>query len=665
MKGEHPFPYVGSGTAAARKHMELWVCFRDDVPKKARAEIQANVPAVVGEYFNWFDRVLVFGHDSDSLQWVVRAAYDGVVDETDDHEADDELPSAAMWKAFNTDIDKWLLDVHARFPVALFVKPIDEEYSTDTDAWHDWSCERIPTDVLPVVNELGKKHEPVGTYLAQTWRSWVEDQPYERQKELVAALTDAAKAELRKRKVLFTPTEKAPEPRKPELDEAERIWRQCAAELQPMPRGMRLEDAFTAKMIERGFDPAHSLWNHHSALVQAKRLEDAVALSRAALASGVEFPTHWWTALAENLVAMKKLEEAADAVVEVVANLESYKSEMLRAAMKWHAAASEPLVEAMLFHAGRAWFTSWSYEFTKTEAKRFADKPEDLSEQFIAWMARWCAEKYWTDLSRLPRIGHWLVWFKTIGTTAVGELVGRVEAERDRRVALRKALEAATDEASAQAIVDQMLLHADPEDASRAFHLIRAVAPLAVHALLVGTITSEGRCHYRYPRGQRVDAIICLTWLALNTPALADRIEEAYEIGRGYMLVNNAALHFNLACCAARLGRRTDALGHVARSLALDFPTPEQIHDDNDLAPLRGDPAFEQIFIADAARRAAPTPVHDDDVIDEKPVKKKPPRKKAAKPKPAPKKPAAKKPAAKKPAGKKKPAPAKKSPKRR
>ncbi|MFN0251945.1 MAG: TPR end-of-group domain-containing protein [Kofleriaceae bacterium] len=655
MDGNHPFPYVGSGIAAARKHMELWVCFRDDVPKAARKAIEAKVPEVVGGYFNWFDRVFVFGHDDDSLQWVVRAAYADAHDEADEHEADDEMPSDAMWKAFNADIDKWLLDVHAKHPVAVFVKPIDEEYSTSTDAWHDWSCERIPTAVLPVVNQLGKKHEPVATYLAQMWRSWALDQPFERQQELVAALTDAARAELRKRKVLFVPKTKPPEPKQPTLDEAEKIWRQCAADLAPMPRGMRLEDAFTAKMIERGFDPSFSLWNHHTALEQAKRTGDAIALGRAAIASGVEFPTHWWTSLADNLLDQRRIEDAADAVTEVVANLESYSAGMLRVAMKWHAAASEPLVEAMLYHAGREWFSSWTSEFTKDQAKKYGVRPPDLSAQFIAWMVRWCGEKYFRELTTLPRIGHWLVWFDKVGKSIAGELASRVEAERDRRVAMRAALEAAPDEATAQALVDQMLAFADPEDASAMFHKIRTNAPLAAYAYLVGTITSEGRNHYRYPRGQRVDAIVCLTYLTLNNPPLASKIEEAYEIGRGYMLVNNASLQFNLACCAARLDRRTDALGHVARSLALDFPNPQQIHDDNDLVPLLGDPAFEQIFVADAARRAAPKPDDDDDVVDERTIKKakKPVAKKPVAKKPAAKKPAAKKPVAKKPAVKK------------
>src|SRR5882672_2966516 len=101
----HPFPYVGSGTAAARKHMELWVCFRDVVPKSARKEIEDAVPDVVGGYFEWIDRVLVFGHGDDSLQWIVRAAYAHVTDEAAEHEDDPEMPSDAMWKAFNADID--------------------------------------------------------------------------------------------------------------------------------------------------------------------------------------------------------------------------------------------------------------------------------------------------------------------------------------------------------------------------------------------------------------------------------------------------------------------------------------------------------------------------------------------------------------------------------
>ena len=130
--------------------MSCMVCFEKPVPKQARAALEKGVPSPLAGYFDWKDKQLVFGNDDDSLQWVVRATYDHVRDEDDEYEPDPELPSEAMWKEFNGELDKWLLGVHSKHPIALVIKPIDEEYSTATDAWHDWSCERIPSHVLPL-----------------------------------------------------------------------------------------------------------------------------------------------------------------------------------------------------------------------------------------------------------------------------------------------------------------------------------------------------------------------------------------------------------------------------------------------------------------------------------------------------------------------------------
>jgi hypothetical protein len=88
---------------------------------------------------------------SDALQWGVRAQYDGVRDD-------------AMWNSSNAELDRWLLDVHANHPVSLFVKPIDDEYPTEIDAWHDWSCERVPTEALPIIAALGKQQASVATH---------------------------------------------------------------------------------------------------------------------------------------------------------------------------------------------------------------------------------------------------------------------------------------------------------------------------------------------------------------------------------------------------------------------------------------------------------------------------------------------------------------------
>ncbi|MEZ4362761.1 MAG: hypothetical protein R3B48_21400 [Kofleriaceae bacterium] len=607
-----PFLYVGSGIAAARKAMECWVCFREDVPEAERAHLEAGVPRVLAGYFRWFDRVLVFGHGDDSLQWAVRAAYDHVEDE--EHDPGPELPSTAMWRAFNDELDAWLHQVHAEHPVALFIKPIDEEYSTDVDEWHAWSCERIPTEALPIVEALGKPHQGVATYLAQMWRTWAKLQPFARQQELVAALSDEARARLKARKALFTPKPAPPEPVLPTLEQAEELWRQAADALEPQPRGLRLEDAFELALHARGFDREHSLINHLVALIEAGRHGDAIELARAALASGVEFPTHWYGRLIDSLVALGRVHEAAFEMPFLVAALESYHPEMLVSAMGFHRAANEPAVEAMLFHAGKTWFSTFTYHFTKAESKRFGDKPKDLATQFAAWFIGWCGI-HLVPVTQ-PRLGHFLVWFKEVGVKAFGDFPARFEQERDHRVKLRAALDDAPDEEAAHALITELLPSADTEDASRAFHRIRERAPLAAYRYLLGTLRNERRNFYRYASGQRVDAVVSAMYLTLNVPELAEKLEEAYAIGRGYTLVNNAALHFNLACCAARLGERAQALEHVARALALNWPNPQQIHDDNDLASLRGDPAFEAIFEADATRRATSKPASDEDDED-------------------------------------------------
>jgi hypothetical protein len=596
----HPFPYVGSGVAEARRAMECWLCFRDEVPPGARKQVERGIPGPLTGYLRWFERVLVFGNDDDSLQEAVRATYDGLAGGI--RKVKPGVPSRKMWRAFNADLDGWLLGVHARHPIALFVKPIEPD-ATSADAWHDWSCEHIPDLALPTIAELGEPHADVGDYLAQVWRAWAEGRPFEHQRALMAALNDTARTELAKRKALFTPMQAPPAPSAPSLEQSETLWRRCADALEPMPRGPRLEDAFTTALIEHGLDPAHSLTCHLDALRDAERHAEAVALARAALDSGVEEPTHWYSARIDSLIALGRTDEAAEEMPNLVGTLESYSPGTLVAAMTYHRATNETATVSMLYHAGKQWFTSFASYFGRADAAGFGAKPPDLSRQFAAWLTGWCAGEYF-DLATQPRLGHFLAWFEKIGASAFGPWVARFEAERERRVALHQALETAASETAAQALVDQLLPSAETEDAARAFHPLRERAPLAAYRYLVGAIRNERRCFYRYPRGGRVDAVVSAMYLALNVPELAERLEETYGIARGYLQVANAALHFNLACCACRLGRRADALGHIARALALDWPDPRRMHDDGDLAPLRGDAAFEQIFFADATRRA-------------------------------------------------------------
>jgi tetratricopeptide (TPR) repeat protein len=55
---------------------------------------------------------------------------------------------------------------------------------------------------------------------------------------------------------------------------------------------------------------------------------------------------------------------------------------------------------------------------------------------------------------------------------------------------------------------------------------------------------------------------------------------------------DNASLHYNLGCFAARAGRRDDALAHLRTAFAANPKTREWAVDDEDLAELRKDPDY-------------------------------------------------------------------------
>jgi len=69
-------------------------------------------------------------------------------------------------------------------------------------------------------------------------------------------------------------------------------------------------------------------------------------------------------------------------------------------------------------------------------------------------------------------------------------------------------------------------------------------------------------------------------------------------------------------------------LAFRARALELGFEHPQQIHDDNDLEPLRGDPVFEGLFVT----KPTPKSATQKTTGKKRPAKKKPAKKAAAKP---------------------------------
>jgi tetratricopeptide (TPR) repeat protein len=68
---------------------------------------------------------------------------------------------------------------------------------------------------------------------------------------------------------------------------------------------------------------------------------------------------------------------------------------------------------------------------------------------------------------------------------------------------------------------------------------------------------------------------------------VAEQVLDEYE--------GNGLAHFNIACMQSLLGRKEEALDHLAAALEAAPPLVENARTDEDFAPIRDDPRFEQL----------------------------------------------------------------------
>jgi tetratricopeptide (TPR) repeat protein len=93
------------------------------------------------------------------------------------------------------------------------------------------------------------------------------------------------------------------------------------------------------------------------------------------------------------------------------------------------------------------------------------------------------------------------------------------------------------------------------------------------------------------PRGWELWTPLAPLYDAGEYAEVADRLRVAVEQHPRYGL-----LFFNLACCESRIGRTGEALEHLRRAIALSEEFREFARDDPDLAPIRGQPTFEELI---------------------------------------------------------------------
>jgi hypothetical protein len=134
------FPYIGHGVAVAREKMTCLACFQDVVPGAKQRLLEQGLPLVLAESVVWDGVFLTVSGFASRLGAEVVAKY-----------------GKDPWKAFNAGIDEWITAVHAKAPLRFFLKMTDDDEASATDAWHDWSCAKIP-ELLADAALLKKDH---------------------------------------------------------------------------------------------------------------------------------------------------------------------------------------------------------------------------------------------------------------------------------------------------------------------------------------------------------------------------------------------------------------------------------------------------------------------------------------------------------------------------
>jgi tetratricopeptide (TPR) repeat protein len=555
----YAFPYVGHGTAAARKHMECTVVFTTDVQAAERTKWAEALPDVMTDFARWQGRVLTFGNMG-SLQWAVRAAYDHVSDPDSAFEDDPELPSPAQWRAFNGDIDEWLMAVHDAHPVALFVKPIDTEYGTDTDAWHEWTMERAATDVVPILEAAGDACTEVCEYVTALWQA--------RQDALDAPAQEPG----------------------PTLAESAALLEALLAD----DTGERLEDRYTRVFAERNSETEYSLLGYFHALVEAGRPEDAIALCHVVLEAGPVYPSHWWPALADLLTVQGRLAEAEAAVREVVWYLESYSPENLVVCMDYHRATGEHDKEAVAFFAGTKLFSTFNYCVTKERAAGYgtSPKPKQVKHDYALWVNGWIGDRLVPR--EIKRIGHWLVLFGKLGSDVFAEVEKQIAAERDRRIQLRAQICEATNPAEVSRLARLLCeVPADADDMLRCAYAIHAAFPNEAFALYEHGLACEGTSGHQGTAFHRCANNIL--WQCAQSDELLKRADRALALatpwGRRW-----PSIYHNAAVVSAKLGRRDDVFRYIRLALDNDYDAADKLEADADFAGFHDDPEFAKLF---------------------------------------------------------------------
>jgi hypothetical protein len=549
---------------------------------------------------------------------VVAATYPGGGPRADQGEATD-----AQWKAFNDEIDAYLAHVHAASPIAVVIRPIDDEYSTELSPWHAWSCRELPRFLPFLAAALSKK--AASWYLrhaCELWREWLAELALDEQKQIIAALDADARAVLKQHGGV--PKPRAPQRKsdpEPTLDEQKRAW---AA----IPRDADAIAAFAAAFQHLWFvgDDKWELLRFVGALAYDGRSPEHDALlvevvQRALGSPACEWPdTHWRPDLVEALVRLGRVDEARREIARVAAGANSYSSGNWVAMLRFLDATGRGEDADAMFRVANRYVTGFD------EDRKVAKAPHDQKERAARVLLELAAPVL-DDLSALDEeaLSHFAFLFgdlvdESVAGEALGEASKRARAEqgarRERRIADghdRLAHGERLDEAALKTLIDdvqRVLAATSPTDLAR---LARAALE---HASLVPQVSLLA---YYAQQSNALGALAVYRALAASPPPAEAEARESWLQAANNALVlthqhedyaesaaladrvvayarENPHITHSAACSYAAVQRYDDAFAQAKLAVELGYKHLDKLRVDKDLGPLLQRADFKKLF---------------------------------------------------------------------
>jgi hypothetical protein len=169
-------PFFGQGDAEYYEWFEMFVVFEQPVPPAMRKALLAAAPSLCKRDVQWPWPNVMWASTGD--QWIHQhlvEAYgtaaakakmkkalakqdSGDDDDDDDDWMDDLLAQGGETKEFNSDIESWVMSMHAKQPILFVARGEDGEAGgTKLGAWHKESVARFGERVGPAIEAWAKK----------------------------------------------------------------------------------------------------------------------------------------------------------------------------------------------------------------------------------------------------------------------------------------------------------------------------------------------------------------------------------------------------------------------------------------------------------------------------------------------------------------------------